>query len=242
MTFVAELMDTEYGPMILPCFDINQTGAFRATRRGVHHDRMSLLAGLLDAMPGDGDNNRVVIDAGANVGAFALPLAAHVGPRGRVHAFEPQPVLAAMLSGTAALSDRWNILRVHCVCLGDVDGTIEVPQFDMSRRCNFGSIEFGPKQIELLDQQREHDPARVEHVPLRRLDGYGFPRVDLMKIDVQRMEIPLLAGAAETLRRCRPVLFIEWVDNDPAVLRAALASHGYSVRSAHGDDWLCYPD
>jgi hypothetical protein len=80
---------------------------------------------------------------------------------------------------------------------------------------------------------RSHNP--------HRLVGYGFRRLDLLKIDVQRMEIPLLRGAAETLARCRPVIFIEWIDHKPEVLRKALAEHGYRVEREVGDDWLCRP-
>lgn len=234
---IGELIVTEYGPMIVAIFDFNQTRALRETHRGVHHDRMALLTGLLDAMPSD----RVVVDAGANLGAFAIPLAAHVGTGGRVHAFEPQPMIHNMLAGSMALSVHWAQLRAYNVCLGAEDGRIKVPQYDYGRYMNFGSVEFGERQVEALDQERGCDPAKVECVDLRQLDGYGFQRLDLLKIDVQRMEIPLLAGAAETLRRCRPVLFIEWIDHEPEVLREALAGHGYRVAREVGDDWLCYP-
>ena len=236
MTSTCEILDTDYGPMVVASHDFNQTGALRATRRGVHHDRMVLLAGLLDAMPPD----RVAVDAGANLGAFAVPLSAHVGDGGWMHAFEPQPVVFNMLAGSLALTQRVNV-RAHNVCLGDVDGRIEVPQYDYHSPMNYGSIEFGPAQVEPLNQARGADPAKVEYVDMRRLDGYGFERLDLMKIDVQRMEIPLLTGAAETLRRCRPVLFVEWIDNDPGTLIRALESHGYRVKSEHVDDWLCVP-
>ena len=236
MSEIGELIATEYGPMIVAIFDFNQTKALR-TGRGVHHDRVMLLADILDAMPPD----RVVVDAGANLGAFAIPLAAHVGALGKVFAFEGQPQIAQMLAGSMALSVHWKQLRAYNVCLGAEDGTVEVPQYDYGRYMNFGSVEFGLGQVEPLDQERGHDPARVEYVDLRRLDGYGFERLDLLKIDVQRMEIPLLRGAAVTLARCRPVIFIEWIDHEPDLLRGALAEHVYRVEREVGDDWLCRP-
>lgn len=229
---ISEILDTDYGPMIVPHHDINQTGALRKTRKGVHHDRMMLLAGIIASRP----DGRVFVDAGANLGAFTMGLAPHVD--GWIHAFEPQPIICNMLAGTVALSQRTNI-RVHNVCLGDRDYRIEVPQFIYSSSLNFGSIEFGPEQIENLNQNRTKDAERVEFVPMRPLDWYGFQRIDVLKIDVQRMEIPLLAGAAETLERCRPVIFIEWIDNDPGTLIRTLASYGYVVKSDHQDDWLC---
>jgi len=234
---VCEVLDTEYGLMLVASNDWNQTRALRDTGRGVHHERMLLLAELLGAMP----DGRVVVDAGANLGAFAVPLSAHLAG-GMLHAFEPQPVIFNMLAGSLALTQCTSV-RAHNVALGDRDGRIEVPQFnyESTSGMNFGSIEFGPEQIEGLNQTRGSDTARVEFVPLRRLDSYDFPRLDLMKIDVQRMEIPLLTGAAETLSRCRPVLFIEWVGNDRDTLAQSLTLHGYRIDREVGDDWLCFP-
>ena len=236
MTDIAGLIETEYGRMIVPAFDINQTGALVAERKGVHHGRMLMLAELLDQVaPG-----KVYVDAGANIGAFAVPLVKHVDPTGWVHCFEPQPVICNMLAGSMALTQRQNV-RVHNVALGDKCGFVELPQYDYGARCNFGSIEFGPEQIEPLDQQRGHDPDRVEQITLRTLDSYNMPRLDVFKIDVQRMEIPLLEGARQTLARCKPVLFMEWIDNDPGTLIRALETHGYYVKQEVGDDWLCCP-
>ena len=236
MTEIAGLIETEYGRMIVPAFDINQTGAFVSTHRGVHHDRMLILAGLLDeASPG-----KVYVDAGANIGAFAVPLVQHVDHTGWVHCFEPQPVICNMLAGSMALTQRQNV-RVHNVALGGECGFIELPQFDYGVRCNFGSIEFGPTQIEPMGQERGSDPDRVEKITLRTLDSYDLQRLDVFKIDVQRMEIPLLEGARQTLQRCKPVLFMEWIDNDPGTLIRALETHGYYVKQEVGDDWLCCP-
>src|SRR5439155_22518055 len=57
--------------------------------------------------PGD-----VVFDVGANFGAMTLFAARRVGPGGAVHAFEPQPDLAALVRESAALNGYGNV-RVH---------------------------------------------------------------------------------------------------------------------------------
>lgn len=231
---ICTLIDTDYGRMIVPCHDINQTGALVKTGRGVHDASVQLLNGLLDKMP----PGRVVIDAGANIGCFTLGMAPYVD--GWLHAFEAQPMIANMLAGSVALSQRQNI-RVYNVCLGEKPDIVEVPQFRYDQRLNFGSIEFGSEQIEQLDQKRGNDPDMMEYVDVNPLDLYGFQRVDLIKIDVQRMEIPLLKGAKLTLERCRPVLFIEWVGHDLSMLRAAIESFGYRIDREFEDDWLCFP-
>ena len=230
---IAELIDTEYGQMIVPAHDQNQTGALRRTRRGYAHDTVVFMANLIEKMP----PGRVMVDAGANIGVFTMGLAPCF-EGGWIHAFEPQPILCNMLAGTVALSQRQNI-RVHNVCLGRDDSWIEVPRFNYAQTLNFGSIEFGKKQIEQLSQSRGES---IESVELRTLDSYDLERLDFIKIDVQRMEIELLAGARETLLRCKPLMLIEWVDFKDDSLRKALEWHRYEiVQAVAADDWLCKP-
>src|SRR5437868_4188080 len=45
----------------------------------------------------------IVLDVGANIGTFTLPLARAVGPAGTIYAFEPHPRLRARLSMNIAL-------------------------------------------------------------------------------------------------------------------------------------------
>ena len=50
----------------------------------------------------------VVIDVGANIGAFSIPLANLVGPKGAIVAFEPQRQLFQLLSANVALNELSN--------------------------------------------------------------------------------------------------------------------------------------
>ena len=48
-----------------------------------------------------------------------------------------------------------------------------------------------------------------ELVPLSRLDDFGLERVDFLKLDVEGFESQVLEGAAATIERCRPVMYVE---------------------------------
>lgn len=237
MTCVASLIETEYGRMIVPTHDFNQTQALVKTKRGVHHDLAMELAAIIAARPA----GQVFIDAGANLGAFTMAIAPSVTPDGWIHAFEAQPVICNMLAGSVALTQRTNI-RVHNVCLGEFYGNIEVPQFDYRSGLNFGSIEFGTTvQHETLNQERVNDPKRLEYVDMKPLDYYDFQRVDLIKMDVQRMEMAVLFGATATLGRCKPTMLIEHIGNDKHDLMNLIEALGYKSVKDTGDDFLCVP-
>ena len=75
------------------------------------------------------------------------------------------------------------------------------------------------------------------------LAARGWPEVSLIKIDVQGAEGRVLAGAAETLRRFHPALFLEIDDHQlrrygssaDALLRS-IAALGYTIHSREGKD------
>ena len=105
---------------------------------------------------------------------------------------------------------------------------------------NFGSVEFGGVQRERLDQARGHDVRRREYVRMAALDGFGFDRVDLMKIDAEGMELEVLAGAAGIIGRCRPVILAEYLKVNRRKLREALSVYGYDLFTL-GFNYLCVP-
>jgi FkbM family methyltransferase len=218
------IVPTIYGQMLLNRHDINQTNALFKSGRAIDHSEIELLAALLGLAPPD----PVAVDVGANFGAYTLRLAAAAGPRGRVHAFEPQRVLCNMVAGSAALNGFCNVI-CHAAALGATEGEVELPQFDYNQPLNFGSIEFGPEQREALHQTRGHDPALREFVPVTTLDRLALPRLDLLKIDAEGMEMAVLDGAGETLVRHRPVLYVEFLKSDRAALLARLRGRRYTL-------------
>jgi FkbM family methyltransferase len=153
--------------------------------------------------PGD-----TVIDAGANVGTHTVPLAQAVGPGGRVHAIEPQGPVVDVLRANLELNGLGNV-TVHHAAVGATAGSIVVPRLDVARELNLGGVTLGA-----------FGPGEGDEVPLLPLDALELPDCRLIKIDVEGMEAEVLTGAQETLRRCRPILYVE--NDRPAQIRALL--------------------
>ncbi len=157
-----------------------------------------LLTLLRDALqPGDG-----YLDVGANVGIFAIPVAEHVGPRGKVYAFEPAPDMAEELMLRAASAGVAERIDVRQLALGAEPATLSLrvdPQdpSDATKRSLFVEGEV---------------VAEVSVHPLGDLVASGEllldPPVRAVKIDVEGAEVLCLRGMRSMLGDHRPRLVV----------------------------------
>lgn len=161
--------------------------------------------------PGD-----VVVEAGSNVGAHTVMLAQQVGPQGRIFAFEPQRILFQILCANLALNSIGNVVaQPHAV--GRAQGSLLIPAIDYSQPNNFGGLSLGTWQ-------------QGEPVTLQTIDQLNLPVCRMIKADVEGMETDVVAGAVETIQRCRPILYLEndRQDKSPALIQQ-LFDLGYRV-------------
>lgn len=155
-----------------------------------------------------------VVEAGANIGAHTVPIAQRVGPQGRVLAFEPQRSVFQTLCANLALNGLEQV-EPHWAGVGNADGVISVPRLDSTQPQNFGGLSIG-------------GPQPGEGVRLVRLDSFDLPACHLLKVDVEGMELDVLRGAADTIRRHAPVIYAEndRADRSPALIEQ-LQTLGY---------------
>ncbi|MFZ2468741.1 MAG: FkbM family methyltransferase [Parvibaculum sedimenti] len=136
-----------------------------------------------------------IIDAGAHVGIHSLALA-DLSRETRIHSFEAQPQLAALLMrNTTALRNR---ITVYPCAISGSDGTGFMSELPDERYVNAGA------------QSLEHRPGegRID-VPIRALDSLGLNGVKFIKLDIEGCEAAALQGAARTIARDRPTIYCE---------------------------------
>lgn len=160
----------------------------------------------------------VVIEAGANIGAFTVPLARAAGPGGLVYAFEPQPLVFQLLCANVALNGLLNVQAFNAAC-GEKAGRMGVRRVDPARATNHGGI-----PLDRLESDTAATRIRIEKLD----EAVAPPRLDLIKADVEGMELAVLKGAAGLIRRFRPVLYVECHAPQPPLLRW-LAKAGYKA-------------
>jgi FkbM family methyltransferase len=143
-------------------------------------------------------NRRVMLDIGANVGVHSLCFARVMR---QVVAFEPNPEVFVRLQQNIALNADATVTS-HCVGLGDVAGVLRFyqPAYENKGTGTFDEAS-APHQYTTID------------LPVARADDFiaqhGITGIDAVKIDVQGYEPNVLAGMADTLARCRPVIWVE---------------------------------
>ncbi len=173
-----------------------------------------------------------LLDVGAHDGAFTLPFAAL--PNSRVLAFEPLPASFARLQ--AAIGDLPHV-TLRQEALGDATGetVLRLPVVDGVPNEQWAST------AKSYAGHGPHVGERRVVVPMRRLDEFGLADLTAVKLDAEGAEYEVLRGAAETLRRCRPVLSIEIEERHRPgstwAVPAFLDALGYDGFWEHWGDW-----
>ena len=140
--------------------------------------------------PGD-----IVLEIGSNIGPHTVFLARQVEPGGHVFAFEPQRIVFQTLCANLALN---SITNVSCFnqAVGAKPGEIVVPLIDYRQVANFGGLALG-------------EFKQGEQIKVITIDSLLLPRCNLIKIDVEGMELSVLQGAIACLARFKPMLYVE---------------------------------
>ena len=142
---------------------------------------------------------RNAVDVGANRGVYTCWMAKRAVA---VDAFEPQPALADYIR-RAHLRN----VRVFETALSDHEGSARflVPADDGQAR--LASVDRDAAMLPIAE--RDLEVKEELGVQMRTLDSFRLQDVGFLKIDVEGHELAVLRGAAETIARCRPVIFVE---------------------------------
>lgn len=173
---------------------------------------------------------RVAVDAGANDGGYTHTLAVHGF---EVHAFEPVPSEFAK-----CLEKHKDNPKVICNNLGLSDREEVIENVTVMAAWTIGRPEDGTG-LATSPGFREKPRFDMRTTTLDRyLDGKD---IGLFKLDVDGYEPKVLAGAAETIARCKPPILCELscsihkLGKHPAEFCNNIFAMGYSIWSMDGE-------
>jgi FkbM family methyltransferase len=154
---------------------------------------------------------RTVVQAGAHVGLWPMRLAKKFN---RVITFEVQP---ASYEACKLNFEKYPNIEIYNQGLGSSEQDVRI------RR----SASAGGWRV-------DEDGDRWAH--LVTVDSFNLQDCDALILDIEGYEVAALTGAAETIRRCKPVIHLEELPRSKASIQAYMRLIGYKpVERIHKD-------
>jgi FkbM family methyltransferase len=221
--FDQRMLDTDRGYGV--GYQLLETGAYEA----LEVELATQLLELRRRYHGDGV---LALDCGANIGAYTVEWATAMTGWGSVMAFEPQERLYYALAGNIALNNCFNAVAMPAA-VGAESGIVVVPTLNYMTASSFGNLELRQRDgNEYIGQ--DIDYAADKGVPVQKIaiDTLELQRVDLIKLDIEGMEMEALSGAMKTMVRCQPIVLVETAKVERETLRVWLEQREYVVVDA----------
>lgn len=230
------LLSCDHGLMIVNRFDCNHENVGHGQWLLDHGNASTIEAANCFAAIKD-LNEPIIFDIGANIGTFTTWIA-KAFPNGKVYAFEPQRAVFQILSGNAAINNLYNVYTYN-IGLGKVNTKIEFEEPNYFSNNDFGMFSLVEKMV---TESKDKIVVQINTLDWF-LEYYNVPKVHLLKIDVEGMDLDVLIGGTNTIKKHLPVIFIEHCDNRKTILEDIKKfldqfNYGYTVI---GNNVMCKP-
>ncbi|GAB2835895.1 hypothetical protein GCM10022221_38830 [Actinocorallia aurea] len=170
------------------------------------------------------------VDAGGWFGPWTRRLLAHAD---KVVTIEADPSMARMLARTFPRAE------VVAAAVSEHPGTASFAATPGSRLAGTSKVTSTARSGTAVLEAPEGQP-----VPCVRIDDLGLTDVRFLKLDIEGHELPALRGAAETVRRDRPVILLELEARHQPIAPVVdlLASWGYRGEVLVAGEWTPLAD
>jgi len=142
--------------------------------------------------------NTNIIDLGGNIGTTTLLMSEVLSHNCKIFTFEP--IYSDILLKNILDNNLTDNVDIYPFGVGNEIKTLKIKPINLSDDKNFGAVSI----IRTLEDK--DDSFVINIVPL---DYFNFENISLIKIDVEHMEIEVLEGSLNSIKRCKPTILIE---------------------------------
>jgi len=186
----------------------------------------------------------LVLDIGANLGAYSIPIAKEISKvGGNVIGFEPQRIVYYQLCGNIFLNRLDNFYAFN-TAVGSTESVVEIPEIDYENNTNIGAFSLEKKYREIHGVENSIKNI-TNKVPLITLDNFDIEKPPaLIKIDVEGHELSVLKGGRNFLKSnlYPPLLFeawgFDWFKEGRDELMKFILDMGYEITSFNTNDYI----
>lgn len=155
----------------------------------------------------------IFVDIGANIGNHSLFVAGFMSPR-KIIPFEPNPAACKLLLANITMNGFTDLFDLTHLGLGLADQAGDgFGVKGTARNLGAGRLDAGEGDIRTI----------------RGDDALAAYDVDMIKIDVEGMEMDVLRGLSATLRRSRPMIMIEVDERNYDAFDIWMRDQGFEV-------------
>ena len=160
-------------------------------RDGTHEPITSVVAKNII----ESSENKTILDIGANIGSFTIPLARNLGNKAHFYCFEVQKQVYLQLCGNIFLNSLDNVSPYHAA-ISNKDGNMLIPAVSDYSLCkNVGGYSIDEVATSLEHRGDFNQELLTEKISVqsRKIDSLiDLPPACLIKIDVEGHELSLI--------------------------------------------------
>lgn len=194
---------------------------FPSEEQGVTYEVLSKETELLETVKPFLSNNKVMVQAGGNVGMQLLKFAEYFD---YVYTFEPEPKNFNCLNKNVNYK---NVIKFQA-CLGEKHELQDLSIWGNEKVLECGGFHVG---------------GNKPYIPTLTIDDLALQSCDFIQLDVEGYELFALRGAALTIEKYKPVICIEqyWIErygHSLYELKKYLIGLGYYLETTYTTDYI----